>query len=235
MLLYGRNAVSEALKSGRTIDKVMIANGLSRQAGELIARLKEQKIRLQFADRSVLDKLSAGNVHQGFITYVSDFHYAELQEAIEGSGRKLIVILDGIKDPHNFGSIVRSCECFGVSGIIIQKNRCVQVTETVERVSEGACGYVKICRVTNINDTIRELKEKGVWVMAAEAGGGEISKTDLKGDIAIVVGGEGEGVSALTKKLCDGVITIPMQGKINSLNAGVALGIALYEVSRQNA
>ena len=159
----------------------------------------------------------------------------ELEDIIEGGADKdgFVVILDQVTDAHNLGSIIRVCECAGVDGIIISKNRCASVNDTVMRISEGALNHVKVARVTNINNAIDELKQNGFWVYCAELGGTDIYKTVLKGKICIVIGGEDSGVTRLTKTKCDGIITIPMQGKVNSLNASVACGIAVYEVVRQ--
>ena len=144
-----------------------------------------------------------------------------------------MVILDGINDPHNFGSIIRTCECTGVDGIVIGKNRQVAVTDTVARCSAGAVSHVKIARVTNINNAIKQLQQAGVWVYALDMDGDEITKTNLNGAVALVVGNEGDGISRLTRDLCDGVISLKLKGKVNSLNASVACGVALYEVVRQ--
>lgn len=237
MQLEGRNAVLEAIEAGSTIDKVMIAKGVEGSAPGIIAKLRAKNVKLQFVERLVLDKMSETQKHQGFIAITSDFSYVSVEDilafAASRSEDPFLVILDGITDPHNLGSIIRSCECAGVHGIVLGKNRAVSVTDTVVRVSEGASQHMRISRVTNINDTIRSLKERGVWVIAAESGGEAMYRVNLKGSLALVIGSEGEGVSALTKKLSDAVVSIPMFGKINSLNAGVACGIVLYEAVRQ--
>ena len=171
-------------------------------------------------------------MHQGCIGYCSDFVYSDIDDifALAESRNQppFIVVLDGIEDPHNLGSILRSCECGGVHGVIIGKNRQVAVTDTVIKVAEGAAEYVHVARVVNINDAIREIKERGVWVYALDMGGEDIYKANLKGAVALVVGAEGKGVSRLTKQLCDGVLSLPMFGKINSLNASVAAALGIY-------
>ena len=158
-----------------------------------------------------------------------------MQDVIDGANDKdgFIVVLNEILDPHNLGSIIRVCECAGVDGVIISKDRSASVNDTVMRVSEGALNHVKVARVVNINNAVKELKENGYWVYGAEVGGGSMYKTDLTGKIAIVIGGEDSGVKQLTRKNCDGLISIPMFGKINSLNASVACGVVVYEAVRQ--
>lgn len=237
MQVEGRNAVLEALEAGSTIDKVMVAKGVEGTANLVIAKLRAKNIKVQFVDRGVLDKLSETHRHQGFIAIVSEFSYSSVEEILNVAAQRgeppFLVVLDGITDPHNLGSILRTCECAGVHGVIIGKNRAASVTDTVVRVSEGASQHIKVARVTNVNDTVRSLKERNVWVIAAENGGQPMYRANLTGSLALVIGSEGEGVSALTRKLCDDVISIPMFGKINSLNAGVACGVALYEAVRQ--
>ena len=169
--------------------------------------------------------------------FTSDFVYSSVEDIVNSAKDKkedlLVIILDGLEDPHNLGSVIRVAECAGAHGIIIPKNRSVQVNETVARVSAGAVERVKIARVTNINDEIRRLKQLGIFVFVADMNGEDLYNTNLTGDIAVVIGSEGFGVSALTKKLADGVISIPMFGKINSLNASVSAGVVVYEAVRQ--
>ncbi len=183
--------------------------------------------------RAALDKAADGGAHQGCIGYATDFCYSTVDDIFEQAHIKseppFIVILDGIEDPHNFGSILRSCECGGVHGVIIGKNRQVPVNDTVIKVAEGAAEYVKVVRAVNINDAIRELKTRGVWVYALDMGGTNIYSEDLSGATAFVVGAEGKGISRLTRELCDGVLSLPMRGKINSLNASVAAAVAIYQ------
>ena len=186
----------------------------------------------RFCDKKSLDRAAEGAAHQGCIGYASDFNYSDIDDIFAISESKgeppFIVIADGIEDPHNLGSIIRSCECGGVHGVIIGKNRQVAVTDTVIKVAEGAAEYVKVARVTNINDAIREIKDRGVWVYALDMGGEDIYKANLLGATALVVGAEGKGVSRLTKQLCDGVLSLPLRGKINSLNASVAAALGIY-------
>ncbi len=236
MIIEGRNAISELIDSPKTVDKILVQNGMrDENSRKLVEKIKESGIKFSFANKSILDKESSSGKHQGFIAFVSNFEYCDLDDIMKDSKENggIIVVLDGIEDPHNLGSIIRVCECSGVSGLVIGKRRSASVTDTVMRISEGSANHVKIAKVTNINDAITTLKEDNVWVYALELGGENIYKTDLKGRIAIVIGGEDTGVNKLTKKLCDYVISIPMLGKINSLNASVATGVALFEALRQ--
>lgn len=236
MIIEGRNAVSELIKTEKTVDKVLVQNGMRDEVSRsLVKKIIESGIKLSYCDKNVLDKQSQSGKHQGFMAFVSDYEYAELQDIVEDcAGRDcLILVLDGIEDPHNLGSIIRVAECGGLDGIIIGKHRSAAVTDSVMRISEGGANHVKIARVTNINSAIETLKENNVWVYGLELGGGDIYKTDLRGRTAIVIGGEDTGVNQLTRKKCDGIITIKMHGKVNSLNASVACGIAVFEALRQ--
>ena len=236
MKIEGRNSVYELLKTDKEIDKILVQKDLKDEPSKrLINVIKSHKIKIQLVDKYVIDKESESRRSQGFIAYVSDYKYFDLQDIIEGAKDKdgFIVVLNEILDPHNLGSIIRVCECAGVDGIVISKDRSASVSDTVMRISEGALNHIKVARVVNINNAIKELKDNGYWVYGAEMGGGEMYKTDLKGKIAIVIGGEDSGVKALTKKNCDGIISIPMFGKVNSLNASVACGVVVYEAVRQ--
>lgn len=236
MTVEGKNAVSELLKTQKTIDKVMVQNGLrDGESRKLVNDLREAGVKIAFADKSVLDKQCKSGRHQGFIAFVSDFEYADLDEMIENSKDRdcFFLVLDGIEDPHNLGSIIRVAECGGLDGIVIGKHRSASVTDTVMRISEGGANHVAIAKETNINASIEKLKEAGVWVYGLELGGSDLYKTNLKGRIAIVIGGEDTGINRLTKQKCDGVVSIKMHGKINSLNASVATGVAVFEALRQ--
>lgn len=236
MKIKGRNAVREALNSDATIIKMMVSNSSNdRVFGEIVSIAKRKGIKIQYVDNKVLDKECLG--HQGVIAITSEFEYSSVDDILNVAREKgrdhFILILDGIEDPHNFGSIIRVSECLGVDGIIISKNRACPVTDTVVKVSAGATQYVKIAKVTNINTEIENLKKKNIWIYACELGGENLDEVDLRGNIAIVMGSEGKGVSALTRKLCDGVVSMKMQGKVNSLNVSVATGIVLYEAVRK--
>lgn len=231
MKIVGKNAVMEALRSGVTIDTLLVEKGLNH---EIVARARKANVKIQYVEKNILDKRSPDVKHQGFIAETSEFNYSTVEEILAAKkDRHFIVILDGLEDPHNLGSILRVCECAGVDGVIIPKNRSVSVNDTVVRISAGASAFVKVAKVTNLNQTIEELKKRNIFVFCADMDGQSIYKTDLKGDIALVIGGEGFGVSKLTKELCDGVIALPLCGQVNSLNASVACGIVVYEVVRQ--
>ncbi len=233
MKIEGKNAVREAFKAGTTIEKITVLKGASdRDTSSVVALAREKGVKISYVTREVLDRESVTGRHQGMIATVTDFEYSSLEEILSADN-PLIVILDGVEDPHNLGSVIRVAECAGASGIIIGKHRSCQVNETVVRVSAGATQHVKVARVTNISYAIEQLKEKNIWVYAADMDGDSIYDTDLTGPCAIVVGGEGEGVHPTTRKVCDGILSLPMFGKVNSLNASVATGIALYEVVRQ--
>ena len=236
MKIEGRNSVYELLKTDKEIDKILVQKDLKDEASKrLINVIKSHKNKIQLVDKYVIDKESESGRSQGFIAYVSDYKYFDLADIIDGAKDKdgFIVILNEILDPHNLGSIIRVCECAGVDGIVISKDRSASVSDTVMRISEGALNHIKVARVVNINNAIKELKANGYWVFGAEMGGGEMYKTDLTGKIVIVIGGEDSGVKSLTKKNCDGIISIPMFGKVNSLNASVACGVVVYEAVRQ--
>lgn len=238
MIIEGRNAVAELLKTDKTIDKVLVANGMrDEKSRELVKALNDSGVKFSYADKNVLDKQSQCGRHQGFMAFVSDYVYAELSDMIaETKGKDcFFLVLDGIEDPHNLGSIIRVAECGGLDGIIIGKRRSAAVTDAVMRISEGGANHIKIARVTNVNAAIDELKESGVWVYGLELGGQDIYKTDLRGRIALVVGGEDTGINKLTQKKCDAVVSMKMYGKINSLNASVACGVAVFEALRQRS
>lgn len=236
MKVEGRNSVYELLKTDKEIDKILVQRDLKDDASKrLINVIKSKKVKIQSVDKYVLEKESESGRSQGFIAFVSDYKYFDLGDIIDGAKDKdgFIVVLNEVLDPHNLGSIIRVCECAGVDGIVISKDRSASVSDTVMRISEGALNHVKVARVVNINAAIEKVKKEGYWVYGAELNGGDIYKTDLSGKICLVIGGEDSGIKQLTKSKCDGIITIPMLGKVNSLNASVACGIAVYEVVRQ--
>ena len=236
MKIKGRNAVREALKTDVNILKIMASsNSKDRVLLDILSLARAKGVKVQMVESRVLDRECENN--QGIVAITSDFEYSTVEDILNVAREKgrpnFILILDGIEDPHNFGSIIRVAECLGVDGIIISKNRACPVNDTVAKVSAGAIEHMKIAKVTNINTEIERLKEKNVWVYACELGGEELDNFDLTGNIAIVMGSEGKGVSALTRKLCDGVVTMQMYGKVNSLNVSVATGIVLYEAVRK--
>lgn len=235
-IVIGRNAVMEALKGDRTIEAIYVSNNkLEGSINAIMGMAKEQKILIKEVDKRKLDSMCDGETHQGVIAKVTPFKYSEVSDIFELAEQKgeapFIVILDEVEDPHNLGSIARTAELFGVHGIIIPKRRSASVTATVYKSSVGAIEHVKVAKVNNINSTIEELKEKGVWIYGADIKAEEYShEVDYSGPCALVIGNEGRGMSKLTVQKCDKLIKIPMVGKINSLNASVAGGIMMYEV-----
>ena len=238
-LIEGRNAVIEALKSDRTIEYILIAKGdLVGSISVVLALAKEKGIVTKEVDRRKLDEMSQTSSHQGVMAVVTPYKYFGLNDifkyAEERGEKPFIIILDEIEDPHNFGSIIRTAEVCGAHGIIIPKRRNVGATPTVYKTSAGAIEHVKIAKVTNINATIEEIKERGVWVYGADMEAENyIFDTDFTGAVALVIGSEGKGISKLTKEKCDVLVKIPMVGKITSLNASVAGGIIMYEIMKQ--
>lgn len=231
MIISGKNSVWEALNSNKTINKVMINNKIHDDfSKKVVEKCKQLKIRFDFVDKQNLDKLSSHN--QGFVADVVNFKYSPIEEIIE-SENNLIIILDGVEDPHNLGSIIRVADCVGASGVVIENRRSCPVNETVFKTSGGAISHVKVARVNNINDEIKNLKDNGFWVYACEAGGENIFKANMQGKIAVVMGSEGKGVGVLTKKICDGIISLPMYGQVNSLNVSTATSAIMYEIIRQ--
>ncbi len=239
MKVEGRNAVVELLKTDKTIDRLLVVKGIKDAgANRIINQAKSKGVRVCFYEREVIDRASSTGKHQGFIAEVTDFKYSSVDDILEYAASKnqppFIVILDGVEDPHNLGSVLRVAECAGCHGVIIPERRAVSVNETVIKVSAGAAAHIKVAKVNNINETIDELKKRGVWVYCADMDGESIYTAKLTGAIALVVGGEGTGVKRLTKEKCDGIVSLPMFGKVNSLNASVATALVVYEYVRQN-
>ena len=237
--LEGRNALQEALKSGRTIDKVFVADGdTDRALQRLAAQAREAGAVVVSVDRRKLDAMSVTGAHQGVIALAAAHAYYTIDDILEEAAARgeapLIVICDELSDPHNLGAILRSAECAGAHGVIIPKRRSVGLTATVAKASAGAVEYMKVARVTNISSAIAELKEKGVWIYGTAAEGSvPMYQADLTGPAAIVIGNEGDGMSPLVRKNCDVCVHIPMKGRISSLNASAAASILLYEAVRQ--
>lgn len=235
-IIIGRNAVIEALKGDRTIETLYISNNkLEGSINTIIGLAKEKRVLIKEVDKRKLDGMCNGEVHQGVIAKITPYKYSEVSDILalaeERRESPFIVILDEVEDPHNLGSIVRTAELFGVHGIIIPKRRSASVSSTVYKSSVGAIEHVKIAKVTNLNATIEDLKQKGIWVYGADIRAEEYSyQVDFSGPCAVIIGNEGRGISKLTVQKCDKLIKIPMVGKINSLNASVAGGIIMYEV-----
>ena len=237
--IEGRNAVIELLKSDRTINKILVARGDKQGSiNEILKLAKQNRVIVTEVDRNKLDTYSETKHHQGVIAFVSPVEYKDvdyiLNVAKEREEDPFILIADEIEDPHNLGALIRSAEIAGCHGVIIPKRRAVAVTEIVSKVSVGATEYMPIARVNNINETIRELKENGVWIVGTDGSADTLYyDQDLTGPIAIVVGSEGRGMSKLTMKSCDFLVKIPMMGKITSLNASVSGGIVMFEALKQ--
>ncbi|MCL2675284.1 MAG: 23S rRNA (guanosine(2251)-2'-O)-methyltransferase RlmB [Firmicutes bacterium] len=239
MKIEGRNAVMEALKSEQTVDRLVAQKDLKDSAAQrIIDEAKKRGVKIKFYDKEALDRESRTGRHQGFIAEITDFKYCELDDILSYAEKReekpFIILLDGVEDPHNLGSVLRVAECAGAHGVVIPTHRSVSVNETVIKVSAGAAGHVRVHKAANISDTIETLKKRNIWVYCADLNGQSLYKTDLTGAVAIVVGGEGKGVGTRVKACCDGAVTIPMLGKVNSLNASVAAGVVAFEKVRQD-
>ena len=238
-IVEGRNAVLESLKSEREINKVLIQKGeRNGSINEIIKLAKTKNLVIVETEKSKLDQISLTGHHQGVIIYTCPQKYYEVEDLLKIAEEKnedpFLVILDEIEDPHNFGSIIRTCECAGVHGIIIPKRRNALITETVEKISVGATNYMPVARVSNLNQTIDYLKKNNVWIIGTDMDGENVHyKSNLKGAIALVIGSEGKGMNRLVKENCDMLIKIPMKGRVTSLNASVSAAICIYEVVRQ--
>ena len=237
-LAEGRNAVIEAFRSDKTIDKLYVQEGLKDAPIQTALReAKKKNVYVNFVAKEALDRMSQTGKHQGLIAVLAAYTYATVDDILDAAKKKgedpFVIVLDCIEDPHNLGAIIRTANLAGAHGVIISKHRAVGLTPTVARASAGAINYVPVAKVTNINACIEELKKKGLWFVCADMKGELMYKLNLKGAIGLVIGNEGEGVSALVKKNCDMLASIPMKGDIDSLNASVAAGILSYEIVRQ--
>mgnify|MGYP005778301769 FL=1 len=237
--IEGRNAVLELLESGKDINKILIEKGEKHGSiNKIIAKAKEKKIIIVEKEKKQMQEMAQSESYQGVIALVPPFEYCEIDDILKEADNKkedpFLLILDGIEDPHNLGAIIRTAETAGVHGVIIPKRRAASVNSTVNKVSAGAVQHMKIARVNNINETISKLKEKGIWIYGTDMNTDTYYyNQDMKGPIAIVIGGEGFGISRLVKENCDFLVKIPMKGKITSLNAAVSAGIIIYDVVRQ--
>lgn len=238
MNIEGRNAVIEAFRSGKTVDKLYILDGC--QDGPVMTIKREAKkhdTMVKYVTKERLDQMSQTGKHQGVIAVIAAYDYAEvediLQKARERNEAPFIFLLDNIEDPHNLGAIIRTANLAGAHGVIIPKNRAVGLTATVARTSAGALNYTPVAKVTNLSKTIEELKKEGMWFVCADMGGTSMYQLDLKGPMGLVIGNEGDGVSRLVREKCDFIASIPMKGDIDSLNASVAAGVLAYEIVRQ--
>lgn len=236
--IEGRNAVLEAFRSGKTIDKLFVLDGCKDGPVQTILReAKKHDTIVNFVAKERLDQLSETKKHQGVIAMAAAYEYATVEDILQNAKDKgeapFIILLDNIEDPHNLGAIIRTANLAGAHGVIIPKRRAVGLTGTVAKTSAGAINYTPVAKVTNLTNTIKELKEEGLWFVCADMGGTTMYELDLKGPIGLVIGSEGEGVSKLVKENCDFVASIPMKGDIDSLNASVATGVLAYEILRQ--
>lgn len=237
-LIIGRNAVSEALRSERAIDTLLVVRGeRNGSIGRIIAECKDKGIVVKEVDKKKLDFMCGQGNHQGVAAYAAAHEYAEVEDifalAEERGEDPFIIICDELEDPHNLGAIIRTAECAGAHGVIIPKRRNASLTWAVGKASAGAVEYVPVARVGNLASTIEDLKKRGLWVYCADMDGENWCQTDFSGGVALIVGSEGAGVSRLIKEKSDFVLSLPMRGKITSLNASVAASILMYEVARQ--
>lgn len=236
--IEGRNAVLEAFRAGRGVDKLFILDGCQDGPVRSIAReARKHDTIINYVSKERLDQLSETGAHQGVIAQVAAFEYAEVEDILEKAREKgeppFIFVLDNIEDPHNLGAIIRTANLAGAHGVIIPKRRAAGLTATVVKASAGAINFTPVAKVTNVAKTIEELKEQGVWFVCADMGGEVMYRLNLKGPIGLVIGNEGEGVSRLVREKCDFIASIPMKGDIDSLNASVAAGVLAYEIVRQ--
>ena len=238
LVIEGRNAVLEALRSGKPMDKLYVLDGCQDGPIRTIVReAKKHAVILQFVTKERLNQLSETGKHQGVIAHAAAYEYAQVEDMLELAKSRgedpFIFLLDNIEDPHNLGAIIRTANLAGAHGVIIPKRRAVGLTATVARTSAGALNYTPVARVTNLKKTVEDLKKQGLWFVCADMDGTVMYELDLKGPIGLVIGNEGEGVSCLMKENCDFVAGIPMKGDIDSLNASVAAGVLAYEIVRQ--
>ncbi len=232
-LLVGRNPIREAIKAGREIEKLLVARGdLSGSAREIVAKAREARIVVQEVDRSRLDAIYPN--HQGLIAYASAARYAQLEDIFDRAAERhedpFIVILDGVTDPHNLGAIIRTAECVGAHGVIVPERRSAGLTPAAVKAAAGGCEYMNVVRVVNLNRTLEELKDRGVWIVGTTLSGENALRADLTGPIALVIGSEDTGIADLTLKKCDRLLSLPMAGHLDSLNASVAAGVMMYAV-----
>lgn len=238
LTIEGRNAVLEAFRSGKTIDKLFVLKGChDGPVQSIIREAKKHDTILNYVERERLDQLSETKKHQGVIAFAAAYEYAQVEDILETAKEKgedpFLILLDNIEDPHNLGAIIRTANLAGAHGVIIPKRRAAGLTATVAKASAGALNYTPVAKVTNLSQTIKELKERGIWFVCADMGGDTMYSLDLRGPIGLVIGSEGDGVSKLVKENCDFNASIPMKGDIDSLNASVAAGVLAYEIVRQ--
>ena len=245
-LLIGRNAVREAIKNGRSIDRILVTKEQDGSLGEIVRMARDRNLVLRETDRRKLDELCmpfghGGKTanHQGVVAYAAGVEYCTVGDILKSAREKgedpFVIVLDGIEDPHNLGSIIRSAECAGAHGVVIGKRRSASVTAAAVKAAAGATEYMKVARVVNISGAIEELKRAKLWVAGADMHGTDMTKQGLNGPLALVIGSEGDGLSKLVRESCDFLVSIPMKGHIDSLNAGVAAAVLMFEKRRQDA
>ena len=237
MIVEGINCAIECLKANYPIEKIIISMDRTEKIDEIVNLAKTKNLPVEKVKKQDLDKITRSEHHQGVISFVKKYEYFEISDILNFAKEKdeepFILILDGISDPHNLGALIRTAECLGVHGVVIPENRACEVNETVFKTSAGAVANMRVAQVVNLSQTIEKLKKLNIWCYALEAGEQYLTNTNLTGAIALVVGSEGKGVSRLVRKTCDGTLSIPLKGAINSLNASNAGAIAMYEVLRQ--
>lgn len=236
-IISGRNPVSEAIRGNRPIDKILVAKGEKNGAiVAILAKAKTKRVPIKEVDRVKLDYLSGGAAHQGIVAFAAVKDYCSVDDIFDTAALRgeppFILVLDELEDPHNLGAIIRTAECAGIHGIIVPKRRSAGLSYTVGKASAGAVEYMNVARVTNIAQTLDELKARGIWIYGADMNGTDFRQCDFSGASAIVIGNEGKGISRLVKEKCDIIVSLPMKGKINSLNASVAAGILMYEAMK---
>ena len=230
MFVYGRNVVNEILNSKTKIYKVFLDNNFNDQ--EILRKIDKLNLKKFHVDKNKIDKMCSNSANQGIALDIEEFEYLTIESIVKDENANFVVMLDSLEDPHNFGAIIRTCECAGVDYIIIPKNRSVSVNSTVYKTSSGALNNVKIVEVVNLANTIRKLQDLGYWVYGAEANGVDFRTVKYDGKTCLVVGSEGHGLKQIVANTCDQIISLPMKGKINSLNASVAGGILIYEMMK---
>lgn len=230
MLVYGKNVINEILNSNTKIYKVFLDNNFNDQ--EIMAKITKRNLKRFHMDRNKLDRMCDNGITQGIAADIEEYKYLEIEAIEKDSDANFVVMLDSLEDPHNFGAIIRTCECAGVNYIIVPKKRSVGITSTVYKTSAGALNNVKIVEVVNLSNTITKLKDLGYWVYGAEANGKDYRKIDFSGKTCLVIGSEGHGLKQIVTNSCDEIISLPMKGKVNSLNASVAGGILIYEIMK---
>ena len=237
MIVEGINCAWELLNADYPMEKVIINKDLTKKCDNIINLAIQKHVKIEYVDKIAIEKLTKSKNSQGVLCFVKPFKYCDVNDILHDAEDKgkapFIIILDGVVDPHNVGAIIRTAECVGVDGIIIAQNRACEINETVFKTSAGAVAHMKVAQVVNLSQTIEKLKAKNIWVYSLESGNTSMYDTDLTGALALVIGSEGAGVSRLVNRTCDGTISIPLNGKVNSLNASNAGAIAMYEALRQ--